>query len=282
VVAVARGCTMPVSGVARRAPAPEQALLEAPVAPCGGSAEAAPPAAPSREGEAQWRRLSDCLVRSLEEERERVSSQLHANVEPMVIAVKFFVEDALHRLAEGAVDDSMRLLQEVPQRLRQLVEDLRATADELRPRLLDERGLLSTLEWQSDAFADKYPSIGVVRRLTAREEDVPSVLKLDIHRIAQECLRNVGQYSGASWVRIGLFREAGNLNFLVEDNGAGLAQARIDPADSARIAQRLALIRCRAESTGGRLSLRCATAQGTQLRITWKLESLIGASGVSG
>jgi signal transduction histidine kinase len=268
---------MPAGGIAPRVPAP--ALQEATPAPGDPGADARadrrlPLLVPGREGEADWRRLSECLMRSFEEERERLSTQLHANVEPIVIAVKFLVEDALHRLADGAVDDAMRLLEEVPQRLRLLVDDLRVTADELRPRLLDERGLLSTLEWQCDAFADKYPSIGVVRRLTAREGDVPPALKLEIHRIAQECLRNVGEHSGASWVRIALFVDTGNLNFLVEDNGTGLAHERMDPDERARIAQGLALMRRRAETTGGRLSFRSVPRHGTQLRIVWKPGSI--------
>lgn len=224
-----------------------------------------------RDGDSEWRRVSDGLLRVLEEERHRISEHLNSDIAPLIISVKLLVENALHRLGEGTVEETARILEDVPQRLRSLVEDLRTMANDLRPQLLEERGLLATLEWLSDAFAESYPGIGLVRRLTAGESDVPEILRLDIFRIAQEALRNVGENSGASWVRLGLYLEGDSLVFLVEDNGVGFVGAKFDGSPTSRMALGLAIIRRRVETTGGRLTLKSLARQGTQLRIQWPL-----------
>ena len=210
-------------------------------------------------------------MQCVEAERQRVSGHLHQDLEPLVISVKLAVEDALHRLGEGSPEAGARLLESIPQRLRELVEDLRATANTLRPRVLDERGLLATLEWQSDAFGVAFPAIGVVRRLSIAESDIPRVLKLDVFRITEEALRNVGQHSGASWVRVSLYREDQVLNLVVEDNGVGFVGARFDAAEAGGPALGLAMIRQRANATSGRLTLKSVPRQGTQLRVAWPL-----------
>jgi len=210
-------------------------------------------------------------MQSVEDERQRISGHLHQDLEPLAISLKLAVEDALHRLGEGSPQACARLLESVPQRLRELIEDLRATGNTLRPRLLDERGLLATLEWQSDAFAAAFPAIGVVRRLGIAEPDIPRPLKLDVFRITEEALRNVGQHSGASWVRVSLFREDEVLNLVVEDNGVGFVGARFDAAEPAGPALGLAMIRQRTNATGGRLTLKSVPRQGTQLRVAWPL-----------
>jgi len=221
-----------------------------------------------------WRPLVQALMRDAEEERGRIAAHVHAEVEPLLITIKLTVDDALHRLRDGAPQGAAQLLAAVPQRLRDLVEDLRVLANSLQPSMLHERGLLAALEWQSDAFAVDHPGIGVVRRLTVSEAEVPRALRLDIYRIAEQALANVAQHSGATWVRIGLFRENKLLHLLVEDNGVGFEAA--NPAHATRtVPDRtrtgLVLVRQRLDASGGRLLLRSMPRQGTQLRAVWPL-----------
>jgi signal transduction histidine kinase len=211
-------------------------------------------------------------MRSVEDERARLAGHLHEELEPIVISLKLQIEDAMHRLQAGSTEDAVRILAEVPPRLRALGEDLRSAADDLRPKLLDELGLLASLEWLADRFAAVYPGVGVVRRLTAREQEVPGAWKIEIFRIAREALRTVGEDSGASWVRLCLFRDGDALNFQVEDNGVGYVGAKVEPSRG-RADLGLALIRRRASSTGGRLTVKNLARQGSQLRIVWRLGS---------
>jgi two-component system NarL family sensor kinase len=208
-------------------------------------------------------------MRVVEEERAGLAGHLHGELEPIVISTKLQIEDAAHRLQSGSTDDALQMLGEIAPRLRALAEDLRSTANDLRPKLLDELRLLASLEWLGDRFAASHPNIGVVRRLTAREEEVPRAWKLDIFRIAQEALRNVGEDTGASWVRLCLFQDGDALNFQVEDNGAGLVAAKSLAAES-RAGIGLALMRRRAAATGGRLTLKSLARQGSQLKVVWR------------
>jgi len=236
------------------------------LADLAGAESAAPPRdAPAAEERSELQRLGDALLLRLEAERERVSTHLHTEVEPLVIAVKLRVEDALHRLGDAAPEVAA-LLAEVPGSLRGLVDDLRETAGALRPNLFDERGLMAALAWQCDRFAHAHPEIGLLRRLTVQDGEVPPAARLDILRIVQEALCNVERHAGASWVRVGLYREGDALHLMVEDNGNGRVGGHA--AHSGGLG--LALIRRRAQRSGGRLQLRGTEGQGAQLHVSWK------------
>ncbi len=211
--------------------------------------------------------LSLALLQSIEQERQQTAAHLNADIEPALISARLRVEDGLHQLAAGAPEAALRLLEDIPRCLRALAEDLRALADAARPRVLDERGLLPALEWLAETFALANPGIGVVRRLSAAEPALPPGRKLDIYRIAAAALDNVATHSGASWVRISLFEQAGSLHFVVEDNGIGFVGVSQDAGAGAGLA--LALIRRRAQASGGRLSLKGARRDGAQLRVVW-------------
>ena len=107
--------------------------------------------APPADDRGELHRYSDGLLQLLESERERVSTHLHTELEPLAIAVKLLVEDATHRLGDAAPEVAA-LLGEVPGRLRGLVEDLRSTANDLRPNLFDEHGLMAALAWHATAL----------------------------------------------------------------------------------------------------------------------------------
>ncbi len=241
--------------------------------PAGPEAHTPAPRSPAgRDADPKWRLLAQSLMDTVEQERQRVAARLNGDLEPLLISLKLRVEDGLRQLAQGSPEAASRLLEGIPQTLRELVDDLRNMADALRPRLLDERGLVPALDWLAGNFAREHPAIGLVRRLTVPEHQVPPALKLDIYRMAEEALRNVAVHSGASWVRLGLYREGDTLHFVVEDNGIGFVGVHAGEAPPGGSGLGLARIRRHAQSTGGRLAVKSVRRQGTLLRVQWPLD----------
>jgi two-component system NarL family sensor kinase len=225
--------------------------------------------------EAELRRLADALLRLREEERMDVATRLHDDLAPTLVMVKYLVEDALQRIGRSEAGDVAGLLGLATARLRGVIADLRSISTDLRPRLLDDLGLIPTLEWYCRGFEEAHPPIAIARALTAAERSVPAALKVEIFRIVQEALGNVARHSQATAVRVSLTEEDAELRLGVEDNGSGFDAVSALRAGRANVG--LPSIRKRIEATGGRMILETGPQRGTRIGALWALERGVGA-----
>jgi signal transduction histidine kinase len=223
---------------------------------------------------AELRRLADALLRMREQERTDVAARLHDDLAPTLVMVKYLVEDGLQRVGRGEPGNVTRLLGLAAARLRDVIADLRTISTNLRPHLLDDLGLIPTLEWYCRGFEEAHPPITVARGLTASERTVPSELKVEIFRIVQDALGNVARHSRASAVRLSLAEEEGELRLAIEDNGSGFDPAL--QARSARASVGLASIRKRIDATGGRMILDSGPQRGTRIGAAWQIQAALG------
>ena len=219
-------------------------------------------------GDVELRRLAYGLLRTQEAERMRVAGELHDDVAPLVVMVKYMIEDAQSRLARGALDEAGEVMNGATARLRDVLAELRRISTDLRPRLLDDLGLGPTLQWYCRGFEDACPSLAVKCRIAAEERDIPEDLKLEVFRIVQEALSNVAQHAHANRVNVSLVRLGEELRLAIDDDGVGF--------DPTRVAEQglglgLHAIRKRIDATGGTLSMETAPHRGTRLNASWKL-----------
>jgi two-component system, NarL family, sensor kinase len=225
--------------------------------------------------EAELRRLADALLRIREEERTDVAARLHDDLAPTLVMVKYLIEDALQRTSRGETGDVAGLLGLAAARLRDVIVDLRSISTDLRPRLLDDLGLIPTLEWYCRGFEEAHPPIAITRTLTAAERNIPAPLKVEIFRIVQDALSNVSRHSKADAVRVSLVEEDGELRLGVEDNGGGFDPALAARSGSPRVG--LPSIRKRVEATGGRMVLESGPQRGTRVGGAWPIEGASAA-----
>jgi two-component system NarL family sensor kinase len=216
----------------------------------------------------ELRRLAYGLLRTQEAERMRVAGELHDDVAPLVVMVKYMIEDAQTRLVRGASEEAAEVMNGATSRLRDVLSELRRISTDLRPRLLDDLGLGPTLQWYCRGFEDACPSLAVKCRLSAEERDIPEDLKLEVFRIVQEALSNVAQHARANRVNVSLVRLGEELRLAIDDDGVGF-----DPARVAEQGMGLGLhaIRKRIDATGGALTVETAPHRGTRLAASWKL-----------
>jgi len=222
----------------------------------------------------ELRRLAYGLLRTQEAERMRVAGELHDDVAPLVVMVKYMIEDAQSRLARGAADEAVEVMNGATSRLRDVLAELRRISTDLRPRLLDDLGLGPTLQWYCRGFEDACPSLAVRCRISIEERDIPDDLKLEVFRIVQEALSNVAQHAHANRVHLSLVRLGEELRLAVDDDGVGF--------DPTRVAEQglglgLHAIRKRIDATGGLLTLETAPHRGTRVNASWKLAASAAA-----
>jgi two-component system, NarL family, sensor histidine kinase DevS len=152
------------------------------------------------------------IVAAQELERQRLARELHDETGQALTSILLGLKQL-----EGAESESVA-------RLRKLVvatlQDVRRLAVELRPKVLDDFGLVAALERLTASFAEQ-TGIEVDLEAGAITDRLPSEVETAIYRVVQESLTNVVKHSHAHRVSVLLTRSAGRIKAVIEDDGQG-------------------------------------------------------------
>src|SRR5208283_638517 len=105
----------------------------------------------------ELRQIPSKLISVQEEERKRLASELHDSIGQTLAAVKFWVEMALKLRDAGDGQAALNHLEQFVPTLQRSIEETRNIYMGLRPSMLDNVGLLSTLEWLRQECMKLYP-----------------------------------------------------------------------------------------------------------------------------
>jgi len=213
--------------------------------------------------------LSEQLIGAQEGERKRIALELHDSVGQSLSAVKYTLERGLELLRQPRRGDSTEVFELAVRRIQETAEGIRAISMNLRPRILDDLGAASALQWFCRDFALIYPSITIVTELSVGDREVPDRLSTVVYRCVQELLNNVAKHAEARQVLVKLWLEDAMLMLQVRDNGVGLDHAT---AESHRHGSGLRNLRERAQMTGGTFNITRAPGRGTLAQLSWRLE----------
>lgn len=213
------------------------------------------------EIEEERQRLLRRIVALQEEERRRISRELHDNFGQQLTALRLGV-DSILRSDGQRVSAEAEIVQDIIKRLDTGVDFM---ARELRPAALDELGLATTIanfveEWSS---LFKIPADFHTNRLT--NDRLPFEIEINLYRIVQETLNNISKHAHATQVAVILEWRENHVILIVEDNGIGFAtqdRPAQNPADKG-----LGLIgmRERAMLIGGKLEIESSRENGTTI-----------------
>jgi PAS domain S-box-containing protein len=197
---------------------------------------------------AQLRELSHYLQTIREEERARISRELHDELGQTLTAMKMELSWLLERLP-GGPDPLQPRVKRLIDLVNGSVADLRRIASDLRPLMLDELGLVSAARWLVDTVASRGQlavELAFDREDVAYQADVSTAA----FRIVQEALTNVARHSGATRVTVSFSHKSGELQIEIVDNGCGIAVAS---AGAAPVRHGIVGMRERAHMLGGSL-----------------------------
>jgi PAS domain S-box-containing protein len=203
----------------------------------------------------QLRNLAARLLTVREEERARISREVHDELGQSLTAVRMDLAWVARRLSRrnGRVLERIRSTLQLAE---SIMESVRRISTELRPGILDH-GLAAALEWQVQEFQARTGIQCKVRLLTRKGcgSDVSTAL----FRILQETLTNVARHAKATRVEVVKQRVRDRLVLRIRDNGRGFDQA--DPSLSKSLG--LLGMRERAAILGGRVNITSAPGKGT-------------------
>ncbi|MDF2754207.1 MAG: sensor histidine kinase [Gaiellaceae bacterium] len=191
------------------------------------------------------------VVAGQELERRRLARELHDETGQALTSILL----GLRSIEESTKEKPE--LREAVLALREIVvetlHDVRRLAVELRPKALDDFGLVPALERLAETFAEQ-TDVDVHLQAALGEDRLPAEIETALYRIVQEALTNVVKHAQASTVSVVLTRKGQSVVAVVEDDGRGFdpAQAREEGLGLVGMRERIALLdgRVTVESTG--------------------------------
>lgn len=194
------------------------------------------------------RLLADRVVLSQEEERARLSRELHDDVCQTLVSVKYRFEMAADQLAHNAAA-GLAQMQEAVSRLAQAIGDIRELSHGLRPPMLDDLGLDAALQQHAHEVGQR-SGLSVEVSLSL-PRPVSHEAAIALFRIAQEALANAERHAQARSVRVTLQQVGQEVWLDIADDGRGFDVAAVERSRGDGIG--LSNMRQRAERQGGRL-----------------------------
>jgi signal transduction histidine kinase len=213
------------------------------------------------ESRAQLQHLSARLITVQEEERERISRELHDQLGQLLTAVSLDLDWALTHAPEKLAALKERL-GEAHRLVREAIAETRELCATLRPGELSGARLIEEIKSHATEFTRRG---GVTLHFTgdAAEVDFPEPSGRNIYRIAQEALSNVSRHSSASAVELDISIAGDKFVMKIADNGTGFDPARVADAHAVGLVG----MHERARLIGASLYIESARGTGTTVRL---------------
>ncbi|HSA63004.1 MAG TPA: PAS domain S-box protein [Nitrospiraceae bacterium] len=210
--------------------------------------------------EHQLHSLATQLMTAQEEERRRISRELHDDINQRLALLAF----EMGRMETGSsvsADAARQAFQSLAQRLAAISDDVRRMAYQFHPSILDDLGLSAALNHLANEF-----SVNTGIKTVVVQEDFGDLLPQEVasclYRIAQESLANVTKHARASRVELELTCDGQEVTLSVHDSGVGFDLERIR---AHHLGLGLVNMRERVRSVHGRLEIQAQPGQGTHI-----------------
>jgi signal transduction histidine kinase len=212
-------------------------------------------------------RLSTRMVHQHEEERRRLSRELHDETAQVFSALKLHLGLVRERADSAAAPDLDRALELLDHGL----QGIRSVTETLRPAVLDELGLAAALRSLVQDFSSR-SGIPVEATIADCDRSLAPDVELVLYRALQESLANVLRHANATQVRVQLALEGSTISLLVEDNGGGIPEAASLERFQREGRMGLAGMRDRVAALAGALELGRSSMGGTSILVRLPLE----------
>lgn len=210
----------------------------------------------------QLKKFSEHLQTAREEERANIAREVHDDLGQALTALKMdLVWLQKNKEATGNVVTSKLI--EMVEIINHTIKTIQRIGTELRPKLLDDLGLISALEWQTGEF-QKRSGIKCNFNPMSDELNIDPKVGLTVFRIFQEALTNIARHSYADIVDININHSNGTLYLSVADNGKGIPFTKLESSSSIGLIG----MKERAAIVGGEIEFNTANNKGTEVLLS--------------
>jgi PAS domain S-box-containing protein len=205
------------------------------------------------------RELYDGLQTIREEERKRIARELHDDLGQGLAALRI---DLTLLRAELPRDDTglAERAASIDDALLNTIKSVRRISSDLRPRPLDDLGLVAAVQMLAEEVSQRH-RIAISVDAPLGELSLPDEIASPLFRMVQEALTNVVKHAEASSVAITFSQAAGELTLSIDDDGKGINPTASSKSDSFGLIG----MRERLRAMGGRMEIVSTAAKGTRI-----------------
>ncbi len=213
-----------------------------------------------KRAEREIRYLSSRLISGIEEGRKNLAQDLHDEFGQTLTALHLGAETLRNTMPEelaeqrGRIDSLVALIEQLGDKIRNISSDL-------RPDLLDDLGLIPTLEWYIDEFSSQRPDLKVDFQSIGLRKRLSLEIELVLYRVFQEALNNVIKHAKAKQFTVTLTYSHPKVIFILKDDGIGFEQ------DKSTDGIGLLGMRERVVSVNGSIAILSGRGKGTTIRV---------------
>jgi signal transduction histidine kinase len=237
---------------------------------CGGALERIGAQEALRENEQKLRALATRLRKVREEESLRIAREIHDEMGQSMTSLKIDLLWLKKRILnlDRRADPLFERIESMVQITDGAIKSVRKICTELRPRILDDLGLLAAMEWQANEF-ERRTGIDCELFLPKTALALDQERATTIFRILQEIFTNVARHAQASAVSVRFRTTKRELFLVVQDNGRGIGAPETNGTKSLGLLG----MRERALAFGGEVRIIGARGQGTTVSVRIPLHS---------
>jgi len=187
-----------------------------------------------KNAEEELRRYSERLrdmakqLSEVEEyQRRRTARELHDNVGQNLTALGINLNMIKTRLEKARMEEEQKILSDSQLLIEQTTESIRDVMANLRPPVLEDYGILATLQWYGHRFNSR---TGIAITVEGEEPDprMSADIEITLFRIYQEALTNISKHAKASNVTVNFYKKDGGHRLIIIDNGSGFDTAELN------------------------------------------------------
>ena len=227
-----------------------------------------------RERELRIAELSAHLLRAQEEERKRISRELHDATGQQLMVIRLYLG-----MLDGNASDGAELRKKITETVTvvdQTIEGIRRIIAKLSPLVLEELGLIAAIRKEAKDFTKR---TGVRTRVAVSDTvgRLSNQTETAVYRVIQEALHNVAKHANAKNVTLQMNRDGDRISLVIQDDGVGITHGPVAGRNFG-----LAGMRERVAMLGGTAKVASAKNKGTRIEVkvpvTQRSESERGAN----
>jgi PAS domain S-box-containing protein len=220
----------------------------------------------------QLQHFTEHLEHVLEEERKRISRELHDELGQLLTILKF---DISWLRLEGIKSDSETIakIDGMLESVNEALASVKRIAKEIRPPQLDALGLVGAIQWDIDQTEKKTGLKGIVS-VEPADFEIKGQISTVLYRVFREALTNILRHAQAEQIFIRLSQRLDSVILTIRDDGRGITKKELKGTSSLGLVG----IRERIRMVGGTLVIEGKTGSGTLLSIEVPLKKKNGES----
>lgn len=222
------------------------------------------------EDRERMRRLASQVIGAGDEERARIARELHDSTAQTLAALCMQLGAAARVAAEEGDAAAAARMEELRRTCGDALEEVRTLAHTVHPRVLDDLGLVSALEWLGRQTRE-HTGLKVQVDAPLRRATLPRDVQAALYRVAQEALRNATRHAQARAVRVTLDVRAGVAVLGITDDGIGFD---VEAAERRRPGMGLFSMRERVALAHGSVNIDSAPGSGTRITASVPVEEV--------